>query len=110
MKEEKPEIFVTQAAFDKYKDDAFVLKIMDMLGIKVGNKDQSEAVDYVVCGKASSVPLEQRDKGSVEVECHACKTLVILSPSSPVKPPKLCPDCALEKMKEADAGEQSLNE
>lgn len=95
---------------EKYKDDAFVLKIMDMLGIKVGNKEQSEAVDYVVCGKASSLPLEQRDKGSVEVECHVCKTLVILSPSSPVKPPKLCHECAVNRLKDKSAGEQSFNE
>lgn len=51
-----------------------------------------ESVDFVVCGPA--LPDAYRVDGAIDVECDDCKVLVILSPSSPVKPPKLCFSCA----------------
>lgn len=63
-----------------------------------------DSVDAVVCGYAE--PGAYRIPGAIDVECDDCKAMVILSPMSPVKPPKLCFKCALAR----EHGEQSINE
>lgn len=63
-----------------------------------------DSVDAVVCGYA--VPGAYRIPGAIDVECDGCKTMIILSPSSPVKLPKYCFKCAIAR----DNGEQTVNE
>jgi hypothetical protein len=63
-----------------------------------------EGIDFVVCGYAQSGAY--RVPGAIDVECHDCKTMIILSPSSPVKPPKLCHACAIDRQN----GEQAVKE
>lgn len=63
-----------------------------------------ESIDAVLCAYAT--PDAFRVEGAVDVECDDCKTMVILSPTSPVKPPKLCFKCAMAR----ENGEQSVNE
>ena len=57
-----------------------------------GDKD-TDTAQLVVCAEAT--PDAFRVDGTIEVACSKCGKIVLLSPDSPRKPPKVCMDCAI---------------
>lgn len=75
--------------------------------IKVVTKEEAESMDVVVCGDKAMIP------GCLEAVCSICKARIVVSPTSPAKPPKICLKCipawtARDKAQREAARQQSF--
>lgn len=98
---------MTPAEAEKFFKDVVITQDDGLKGaFTVTGKDKfdSDKIDFVVCGYAS--PDAYRVQGAIDVECDDCQAMIILSPSSPLKKPKVCFACAQARANE----EQSINE
>jgi len=79
--------------------------------IKILSPEECEQASFVVCarvGHGVKVP------GHIEIECSDCAAPIMLAPSSPVKPPKICIPCmmkraAAKRQQQIDAGQTSFS-
>jgi hypothetical protein len=68
--------------------------------IQVVSDEEAETVDLVVCVRKGSLdekrlPQWWKDT-NIEGVCSLCDHAIIFRPYNPVKPPKVCVECALE--------------
>jgi hypothetical protein len=82
-----------------------IKEILDKIQIK--SPEECEKADFVLCLESKPENEARRTKGSIDVACDGgCGTMVMLSSSSPVKPPKLCMKCAVARLE----SQQSFSE
>ena len=63
--------------------------------IHVVTPAEAEEAEYLVCARlGTATPFGDNCRG----ECVMCGEAVIFRPCSPVKPPRICFGCALERM------------
>lgn len=63
--------------------------------IEVVSQAEAEEAEFVVCMKVGAdTPFTDNLTG----HCCACGEAVIFRPTSPVKPPRICLECAAERM------------
>lgn len=77
-----------------------------MAALQVGTTEECEKADFVVCLTATPDNQQYKANGSIEVPCDGCGAMLMLHPTSPVKPRKLCLGCATECLEDS----QSLSE
>ena len=73
-------------------------KALRICGVEVPvvSNEEAEQCDFVVCGSADQ-PNPWND--NIETVCCACGTPIIHRPHVPEKPPKICMQCVLDRMK-----------
>ena len=69
--------------------------MIDGVRVNVADDATCERADYVVCSRVIDAIGERRVANSRQVLCAAgCFHLIWVAPSSPLKPPKVCVQCA----------------
>lgn len=70
--------------------------MIDGVRIDVVDDATSERASYVVCTRVIDAIGEPRVPNSYQIACCGCFQLVWVAPSSPLKPPKICVQCAAQ--------------
>jgi hypothetical protein len=62
--------------------------------IPVVSNEEAEEVDFVVCSRVGPSPFSD----NLESTCSFCGAAIMHRPYIPKKPPKICLECAVERM------------